>query len=350
MYTMQFVDDESWQEEICQHNDLAWELRQQQIQQRLEPLALTDALRYLAALHLDLGFLEDDLSEVRYFPCTDHTGAWPFIAQFAPRRAQRLPVGRTGRCAFDTQDFRRQQRGLQYFYRLTLHGRPYKALTNPYPFAPFHTSIASEEHEPQGWHARDPAVQRRKIHQIVADLLALAQHLPGWVALYNGIDAGATIDHLHFHVFALPPGHGQFPIQMVAAQRDTGSEAAPRLRFGGDRHYPLTAFRFGGAREAIVGEAAALLERWTTHDPHAATANLMAVTEGTQCCLYLVPRNRFRQFAAGFPYRVGSMEVVGQFIYSQTDELHALQEGRINFRRLWNILKAVHLPAAQGLA
>ena len=350
MHTMQFVDDESWQEEIGRQNDLAWELRQHQLQDRLEPLSLAAVLRYLTALHLDIGFIEDDLSEVRYFPCADTTGSWPFIVQFAPRRAQRRAVGRTGRCAFDTQDFRRQQRGLQYFYHLTLNGRRYKALTNPYPFAPFHTSIASDKHEPQGWHERDPAAQRSKLHRIVADLFALAQHLPGWVALYNGIDAGATIDHLHFHVFELPPGHGQFPIQTAAAQGHTGPEAGSQLRFGGDRHYPLTAFRFGGAREAVVGEAAALLERWTTRDPHAATANLMAVTENAQSCLYVVPRNRFFQFAAGFPYRVGSMEVVGQFIYSQEEELHDLQEGRINFRRLWHILKAVHLPAAQELA
>lgn len=340
------MDGVIWQE-IRKENDLAWESRQCRLQNRLDPLPLPDGLRYLTAFHLENGFIEDSLLEVRNFPCAAPGGAGRFLVQFNPRRAARAAVSRAGCCVFDTHDFRLQQRGLQFFLALTLNGRRYNALTNPYPFAPCHTSIASAEHEPQGWCEGDPALQRAKIHRIVEDLCELAERLPGWVVVYNG--AGATIDHLHFHVFEHAPGHNQLPMQVAAGRARMGPEAGLQLRFGGDRTYPITVYRFGGCKRAIIDGVSALLEEWTTLDRHAATANLIAVTEGCESALYAVPRNRFLEYAVGFAYRIGSMEIAGVFICSKEEELQDLQRGRINFGRLWTILQSIYPPAVERL-
>lgn len=349
MGALWYMDNES-RREIQSQIDHHWELQEEQLQSQLEPLPLSDALRYLAGFHRENGFLEEDLSKARIFSCIDpdHSSR-RFIAQFNPRRGQRVGVGRTGGCVLDVQHLRRQQRGLQFYYRFALNDRLYDALVNPFLFAPSQTTIASEVHEPQGWYEGGREAQSQKIRRIVDDLFALAHQLPGWVGVYNGKDAGATIDHLHFHVFELPPGHGPFPLQLAAEQVRTTPEAEVRLRFGGDSTYPVTAFRFGGSGEHVVQEASALLERYTNRDPQAATANLMAVREGAQTCMYVVPRNRFLESAAGFASRVGSLEVFGEFICSSEEELHALQKGRISFRRLWNILKAINPPTIRDL-
>jgi diadenosine tetraphosphate (Ap4A) HIT family hydrolase len=343
------MDGVIWQE-IRNENDLAWESRQRQLQNRLDQLSLPDGLRYLTAFHLENGFIEDGLLEVRHFPCADPNGAGRFMVQFNPGRATRAAVSRTGRCVFDIHDFRRQQRGLQFFFALTLNGRRYNALTNPYPFAPSHTSIASAEHEPQGWCEGDPALQRAKIHRIVEDLCALAERLPDWVVVYNGAGAGATIDHLHFHVFEHAPGHNQLPMQVAAGRARMGPESGLRLRFGGgDRTYPITVYRFGGCKRTVIDGVSALLQEWTTLDPYVATANLIAVTEGCESALYAVPRNRFLEYATGFAYRIGSLEIAGVFIYSKEGELQDLQRGRIDFGRLWNVLQAIYPPAVERL-
>lgn len=333
-----------FQQEIQTQIDRNWEHQQRQLQTRLDVLPLADAFHYLTAFHRENRFLEDDLSQVRYFSCGTHDNPWHFLAQVNPRRASRVAIGRTGLCALDVQNLRQQQRGLQHFYPFTLNGRTYNALTNPYPFAPSQISIASNEHESQGWQDHEPAEQREKIERMIEDLFTLAQRLLGWIVAYNGLGAGATIDHLHFHAFELPPGHGPFPMQTVAEQVQATSGPASQLRFGGDHSYPISAFRLSGSKENVVSEAFSLLEQLTNLNP-ASTVNLIATTEGGEVCLYVVPRNRLLESAAGFASRVGSMEVFGEFIYSTEEELQALQQGRINFRRLWNILKAISPPA-----
>jgi len=345
---MQFQND-AIREEIRQAQDVPWQLEQRQLQNWLDPKPLPDALRYLTAYHLEKGFLEDDSTDVRYFPCADRDGSRRVIAFFIPRRAKRVAVGRTGSCVFDINDLRRNQRGLQHPYRLKLNGRPYIALTNPNSYAPSHTSIASEDHEPQGWQEHDPAVRRAKIQRTVEDLHELSQRLPDWVAGYNAQGAGPTINHHHMHTFEFPAGLGQLPLQTAAREARTTSEAALRLRFGGDGSYPLTVYRVGGSRKAVIDEVTSLLVEWSNLDPHASTANLIAVTEESQVCLYVVLRNRFLEFSVGFPYRLGLMESAGIFIYSQEAELQELQQGRVSFERLWNILQAIHPPTARHL-
>jgi hypothetical protein len=335
---------------VRQHHDLAWASQQAELQDKLNTMSLSDALEYLTLVHLENGFIEDDGSQTRYFPCideADETGKRRLWAHVWPLRSKRVAVGRKGRCALDVDDLRRQQRGLQFFHRATLNRRGYNAFSNPTPFALFQATIASEDHEPQSWF--DPYSRNRllKLQQIVEDFVALAEHLKGWIILYNGMGAGATIDHLHFHALKLPVGHGPLPIQVIRVQVQAGRPDAKR--FGGNSDYPLSVFRFSGSPETVVSEATNLLSRWTEFDPNGSTMNLIAVEEDGQTSLYCVPRNRFLEFPPGFPYRAGSMEAAGIFVYSKEEEVAELQQGKIDYKHLWQILKAVHPPGADRL-
>ncbi len=341
------MEFESIRKNAVEANDLSWQSRQRDIARTLQSLPLPDALSYLFALHLEGGFIEDDLSQLRYFRYDDPSGEGHFIVQFNPRRALRVGTGKRAACALDVIDLRRQQRGMQHFHVLTLNGRNYNALPNPYPFAPFHTTIASSLHQPQSWQTPDLVSTGARIQQIVEDIIALAEALSGWVILYNGWGAGATIDHLHFHVLQLPPGHGKFPIQ-AAGEKALGS--GPGLfRFGRDSLYPITVFRATGAAHSLVPATVSLLLKWLALEPQASTANIIALAEATQISLYIVPRNKLFEFAPGFPYRPGSMEASGVFIYSLEQELVDVQAGRIGYRHLWNILKAIDPPSAARL-
>jgi hypothetical protein len=347
--TMMQLYDLDALEQVRRDHDLAWSCQLATLQDKLGKMPLAAALEYLTLVHLENGFIEDDGSQTRYFPCiedADDAGKRRLWAHVWPLRAKRVAVGRRGRCALDLDDLRRQQRGLQFFHRARLNGRGYNGFSNPTPFALFQTTIASENHEPQSWFDRDPQRRQAKSRVIVEDLVTLASDLKGWVALYNGMGAGATIDHLHFHAFKLPLGHGPLPVHAFAPASPAGQRAR---RFGGNADYPLSVFGFSGPVAAIVEQGTSLLGQWIDLDPDASTVNLVAFSEDEQTTLYCVPRNRFLEFAPGFPYRVGSMEVAGIFVYSKEKEIAELQLGRIDYRHLWQILKAVHPPLAAHL-
>ena len=273
-------------DQVRRDHDGAWENQQKALQSKLDAMPLASALQYLTLVHLENEFIEDDGSHTRYFPCVDEREeAAPkrFWAHVWPLRAKRVAVGRKGRCALDRDDLRRQQRGLQFFCNATLNGRRYSAFSNPTPFALYHTTIASEIHEPQSWFLQNQADRKSKICKIVEDVVALAADLRGWVTLYNGLGAGASIDHLHFHVFKLPAGHGPLPVQEAGIQAAHGES---QVSFGGDRNYPLSVFRFSGSTSTVAQAASSLLAQWADVDPEAATVNLIGVTEGNQTSLY----------------------------------------------------------------
>jgi hypothetical protein len=105
-------------------------------------------------------------------------------------------------------------------------------------------------------------------------------------------------------------------------------------------------FRFSGPPATVAEQGAAVLAEWVSLDPDASTANLIACPEDEQTILYCVLRNRFLEYAPGFPYRVGSMEAAGVFVYSKDEEIDDLLKGKIGYRQLWQVLKSVHPPGA----
>ncbi len=260
------------------HNDRIYALQQAILQGELDLLAaeqgLAAALRALYDQQVDIGFIQDDLSQVSYFRyrAPGDNGQHFFIVQFNPRRAERFKgAGRTAlprgaavqgvadtSCYLCTDNIRWQHRGVQSYYQYRVNDRVYNALCNPFPFTRTHLTMAAGEHLPQSFHVTGSAEQTQaRIGRIVEDLYAIVEQLPTFVGFYNGAGAGASIEkHLHFHFFEITDGHGSFPIQ-------TAARLATRTLFGHAHSgqpaqvvqipdYPLAAYRASGAAMGVT--------------------------------------------------------------------------------------------------
>ena len=181
-----------------QYNDRAYDMQQTILQNELDTLAkqqgLAAALRTLYEQQVDIGFIQDDLSQVSYFRYRasgngeDHF----FIVQFNPRRAERFkgagrktpPSGATivgvadSSCFLCTSNIRWQHRGIQLGYQFSVNKRAYNALCNPFPFMKAHITMAAGEHVSQSFHVHGntPSTQA-KICRLVEDLYGIAEQL-----------------------------------------------------------------------------------------------------------------------------------------------------------------------------
>jgi hypothetical protein len=356
-----------------QHNDRIYGLQQAILQAELDQLAsqhgLAAALRALYDQQVDIGFIQDDLSQVGYFRyrAPDANSQNFFIVQFNPRRAERFKgAGRTvlprgaavqgvadASCYLCTDNIRWQHRGVQGYYQYRVNERVYNALCNPFPFTRTHLTMAAGEHLPQTFHVSGSAEQtHERIRRIVEDLVAIVEQLPTFVGFYNGAGAGASIEkHLHFHFFEIPDGHGSFPIQTAArlasrslfGQVDSGQPAQVMELPG----YPLTAYRVRGVKGDAVEAVIDLAMDWDRRAGEAASANIVALWEEGAVSLYFVPRNRFYTRSPGLAGMVAGLEILGEFILSTPDEQRAIAEQRVNYDYLWRILEAVR-PVVDG--
>ena len=127
-------------------NDLAYEEKRLELQKELDQLPLPQSLRLLQEQQMDIGFIQDDLSQVRYFQCYGPNDSF-FIGQFNPRRAERSGgAGRmipppgietkstpSTRCFLCVDNVRWQSRGIQMYYQFQVGSNIYNALSNPLP-------------------------------------------------------------------------------------------------------------------------------------------------------------------------------------------------------------------------
>jgi hypothetical protein len=345
------------------HNDRIYEMQQAILQSEIDGLAeragLAAAMRALYDQQVDIGFIQDDLSQVGYFRYRAASDdARFFIVQFNPCRAERFKgAGRKApppgsqvvgvadpSCFLCTDNIRWQHRSVQSYYRFAVNGRPYNVLCNPFPFMRAHLTIASGDHLPQSFHvAGDEQGTRDKILRIVADLYGVIEQLPTFVGLYNGAGAGASIEkHLHYHFFELPDGHGGFPLQRAAALTErklSGPTACLKIE-----GYPLAAHRVRGDRDAAVGATVELAAAWDRQAGEAASANIIALWEQGAISVYFIPRNRFYTRSPGLEGMVAGLETLGEFILCTEDEHRAIREQRVNYEYLWRILEAVRPP------
>jgi hypothetical protein len=356
-----------------QHNDRIYGLQQAILQAELDQLAaeqgLAAALRALYDQQVDIGFIQDDLSQVSYFRyrAPGNNGQHFFIVQFNPRRAERFKgAGRKSpprgaqvqgvadtSCYLCTDNIRWQHRGVQGYYQYSVNGRAYNALCNPFPFTRTHLTMAAGEHLPQSFHVTgSPEQTQARIRHIVEDLYGITDQLPTFVGFYNGAGAGASIEkHLHFHFFEIPDGHGSFPIQTAArlatrtlfAQAPSG-QAAPVLQIP---DYPLTAYRVRGPKAETIEAVVDLAVDWDRRAGEAASANIIALWEGGAVSIYFVPRNKFYTRSPGLAGMVAGLETLGEFIFSTDDEQRAINEQRVNYDYLGRILEAVR-PSEDG--
>jgi diadenosine tetraphosphate (Ap4A) HIT family hydrolase len=355
---------------VGKENDRAYELRRTILQQKLSTLKLTEALRMLHHQQIDAGFVKDDLSQVKYFQCYDYEKVAFFIGQYNPRRRERrkgagrdvAPRGSaTKRCVDLTcflcaDNVRWQQSGVQLYYQFSVNNRSYNALCNPFPFGPVHTTVATVAHDPQSWRETTTSDKKSKVTQIIQDLCEIAIQLPEFVGFYNGVGAGATIEkHFHYHFFEVPPGQQAFPLQQAANR--TESEMRSRLSGRTDFHrlkvkdtfYPLTAFRLVGDREQIASNTVDLVLKWDALAGEYASANLIALTEGGNTVIYVIPRNRFYARSPGMGGIVGGLEALGEFVFCTESEDQAINQQNVDYSYMWRILESVNPPSAHVL-
>ncbi len=355
-----------------QYNDRAYDMQQTILQNELDTLAkqqgLAAALRTLYEQQVDIGFIQDDLSQVSYFRYRasgngeDHF----FIVQFNPRRAERFkgagrktpPSGATivgvadSSCFLCTSNIRWQHRGIQLGYQFSVNKRAYNALCNPFPFMKAHITMAAGEHVSQSFHINDntPSTQA-KICRLVEDLYGIAEQLPTFVGFYNGVGAGASIEkHLHYHFFEIPDGHGGFPIQQAArlTEQSVPAEVRGGALISKIDGYPLTAFRVRGAKAAVIDAVVALMLDWDGRAGEATSANISALWEDGAVSMYFVPRNKFYTRSPGLAGMVAGLETLGEFIFCTDEEQRAINEQRVNYDYLWRILEAVRPDEGNG--
>lgn len=203
-------------------------------------------------------------------------------------------IGRPGKEALRVYEFSLDGRARRFFLQLT-----------PFPLYPYHFVPVLAQHSPQ-----------RLSPQSLRDMFDFLRLAPGYTVVSNSdVEwAGASIlNHLHYQALRglrLPVMDAR-PLPGLA-RRLPGVDVA-----GLD--YPMAAFRFTGAEEEPVREAAAaLLVHWKGLDPGRNTVNLNLIREPEGFLLTLLLRNPdFRTPVSLRPFKsegVGVIEASGEAI------------------------------------
>ena len=137
-------------------------------------------------------------------------------------------------------------------------------------------------------------------------------------------------------------------IQQAAAKSLKG-RGTPIINIGFHGDYPVCGRRFSGSQEMVVSAAVDFLEKWDSLLGEAATANVIAVNEGEQICIYVILRNALFRYAPGFAGIMGALEMAGSFVLSSDWELQLVRQGKIDFNTLWNMLGSVRPPEFEQL-
>jgi hypothetical protein len=316
---------------------------------------LEDALDVLHDHQQDIGFIRDDGSKAARFKIVGPGGEQFFLVQFNSRRLERkagagrkeMPPGAgtvntaDPLCFLCADNMRWQQRGVQDYYTRVIRGGSYNFCCNPFPFGKKHFTVAS---------AIKPHVSQRLsdkgeteagcVESIIEDLYELVEQAQSYLAIFNGVSAGASIwEHLHFHLMKRPSA--LFPLQAAAEQAEAAVGTAADLLYIAEPFYPLPAFRLRGGREAVVRNAVSLARRWRGIAGGAATENLIVITEEGSITMYYIPRDKEFCRAAELAGEAGGLETLGEFVMSTENERRLLEEGRINYDSLQRILQAV---------
>lgn len=307
------------------------------------------ALRLCQELHRDAGFAPPAVSEATRRRLVDADNRRPpFFVQtgtdrasrFAGRGRQQPPPGRVainGGCFLCAANVMWMQCYNEVPYCIRLGGRPWNIYPNPYPYVPDPFVVASDDHISQ-----DMTPQRGPT-DVVADLVELIETTPGWVAMLNGVGAGASIpSHQHFQLYERWGGTDSvgepFPLERWADAADNAGSAVALIR-----DYPITAIAVRGGADDIIAETSRLLTLWTQVAGGRASANLAVTHDGTtgKLCLYFVPRNRNRPYAAGLKGACGGLEVLGELVLSSEDEFRRLDSGEIDYAYVRRVLAEV---------
>ncbi|MBL8176430.1 MAG: hypothetical protein JNK48_17275, partial [Bryobacterales bacterium] len=293
-------------------------------------LPLPQALHLVYDWHCLYGFAPEALQSVPH-PLPGPQPGLLLRAEFHPqRRLRHLGAGRKhpppgfqsahNGCFLHPYNVTWQQFGRQFPFALPLASRDYNFLLQPFPFAPLHFTVATAEFFPQDWRL-NPAGLRHLLRAMLFASLALDD---GFAILYNGKDAGNSIDWMHFHALRC----GQLPVQIAFRL------ASP---------WPLPYRRAAGTEEEMVEAILDAATQWQHSAGPAATECIAIVRDHGRPACYYFPRHRARECAAPhrFAGRVGAYECCGVFIFEQDSEGLALRNGEIGFANVWQILADV---------
>ena len=299
----------------------------------------------------NIGFIQDDLhqSELHTFKHPKDKSKF-FSVQYNPKRAERFNgAGRTSPptgtesvndgCFLCRKNVQWQQCGKELGYDIKTTSATYSALMNAYPLMPQHAVLVSTKHIPQTLPFLNNGEQ---LETILMDLVELAVRLPGHVGFYNGEGAGASIPgHLHFQFFEKPAGYDNFPIEVAAKMQQ---EEPPFII----RHYPVYSAYWKNSPDKIVDQALDTIKQWIkdTTDKSNISANIFTSLDPDDgdVHLYFVPRNQMLSHSQEMTGAIGGLEVLGELVFSSSDEKHRLDQNEIDYHTVERILTAISVP------
>lgn len=310
-------------------------------------LAAVDRLR---EHQLDSGFIRDDLYAVECykFPHPGDTSRFLSV-QYNPTRVNRLkmrvgaiPPGRNdavnGDCFLCIGNIEWQHRGIEKGYAIELNGVAFNILMNAYPLMPVHLVVATDEHIPQAWDLGNARIRQFSIREIVANLVAMATRLPGYIGFYNGEGAGTSVPaHFHYQFFRRRNGGDRFPLELAPTRQvaDLLSEITD---------YPVDAVRWSGNRhDEIIARASTWIDDWLmshTHERPSRSANMYAMTDdaGENLQVYFVPRDKELCHSPRMSGMIGSLEILGELVLTTENERLDLERGNIDYEAIARIL------------
>ena len=313
---------------------------------------LTTSLETLYAQQCALGFIRDDLSAVeryRYQKPEDRSRF--FSIQYNPARALRFngsgikmpPPGEiivNDGCFLCRDNICWQQQGLELGYHIRVNHASYIAWMNPYPLMPLHVVIAAKQHIPQSWSRDGVGAEHKDLADLLSDLVALSARLPGYIGFYNGVGAGASIPgHLHFQFFKRPEPHMLFPLEQAG-----GRAIADDCMVLDD--YPLPALRWRCSMDSMLTSATRWIQDWSARNRAKGSrlsANIIATTSGSDRRLYFIPRDQLRSRSPKFDGMIGGLEVLGELVFSSSEEKYRLEAGEIDYYAIARILAAARV-------
>lgn len=318
-----------------------------------------ERLSLLHAQQSNIGFVQDDLSGVQRFYIKEEGRDQELLGQYNPKRAERASgAGRknppfgvesiNGGCYLCRHNVIWQQRGLEMWYDFNIDDHKYVGMCNPFPLMPTHLTIASAEHEPQGWILGAPEANHAKIERIVNDLLRIASQMPGFIIFFNGRNAGASIEkHLHYQAIKRLPGQAPFPLEQAAMRMVKKDCYLPFLI----DDYPISTVYFNGRRSEIKEQMVKCMYAWTEFCGHGdnLSANIIGCLDApangengsNTYHAYLTPRDTNFSASPGREGVVGGLEVLGEIAYSQREEYERIRDGLIDYRSAARVLNSV---------
>ncbi len=315
-------------------------------------LAVVERLR---EHQLAAGFIRDDLHAVQCYSFPDPDNPRHFFSvQYNPARVKRLKV-RVGAlppprndavnddCLLCSNNIEWQHKGVEIGYEIEINRTSFNIWMNAYPLMPVHIVVATREHMPQAWDLGNAGRRCFAIDEIVANLAAIAQRLPGYIGLYNGDGAGTSVpEHFHYQLFKRRNAAERFPLELAPVR-----QVADLLCVVED--YPVDAVRWSGddAYEVIM-RATAWINEWLVANMEARptlSANIFAMTDrsGERLQIYFVPRDKAQGHSPHMAGMVGSLEILGELVLTTENEKLDLDRGKLDYRSIARILADVRV-------